>query len=116
MSQEFLTISLFKYDMPFPPINNIPINKVQSLAVEIAGYGEEFPIILEIELFDTRKILKVRSSILIINETNYDFRILFSRYLESEEIVCKSRGKSSVPVDYVKHLIGFIPTHLSCSD
>ncbi|CAG9335375.1 VPS13_3 [Blepharisma stoltei] len=116
MSQEFLTLCLFKFDMPFPPINNIPINKVQSLAVEIAGYGEEFPIILEIELLDTRKILKVRSSILIINETNYDFKIKFSRYLESEEMMCESRGKCSVPVDYVKHLIGFMPTHINSED
>ncbi|CAG9335335.1 VPS13_2 [Blepharisma stoltei] len=109
ISQEFLTVSLFKPEMPFPPINNIPINKVQCLTVDVDCYGQQFPIILEIGLIETRKILTVRSSIVILNETTFDIKLLFSKFLESEEKICPAKQECSVPIDFVNHLLGFMP-------
>lgn len=109
ISQEFLTVSLFKTEKLFPPINNIPINKVQCLSVEVSCYGQEFPIILEIGLIETRKVLTVRSSVLVKNETKFDIKLLFNKYLESEEMICPAKGEVSIPVDFVKHLLGFMP-------
>ena len=116
LSKEYLNVSIINEKKKYPPCENIPINKVQSLTHFINTFQEEIPIIFDIELKDTCKIFTVRSPIIIKNETAYDLNVLFSGKSASDEICCKSQESIPVPITYVKHLVGIMPVMIRASE
>lgn len=112
-SQELLTATIFRNEESFEPIKNIPINRVQSKVITIADSGNHISVILDIELMGTRKILKVRSSVVIRNETEYAMRIMFSKNRNMDERLCRAGEECPVPIDFVTHLMGMIPEHVA---
>ncbi|CAG9311707.1 VPS13_6 [Blepharisma stoltei] len=113
LSRELLNATIYRNEAPFEPITNIPINRVQSIDVNVTDGGNLIPVILDIDLMGTRKVLKIRSSIVIKNETIYDMRILFSRAHDMDERLCKAGEECPVPIDFTNHLMGIIPLHIN---
>ena len=112
-STEYFDLTLYKEGVPLQPIKDVPINKVQALTYLVELEGETVPINVEIKLNGTRKVLTVTSNVLIVNETEFNFRVLFSKPHKTNEVECLAGAETPVPVDFEKHLLGLAPNHLS---
>lgn len=115
LSQEYLNVS-FLNDIGYTSLKNIPINKVQSLSQEVMDDTEKVPIVLDIELQGTTKLFIVRSSVVIVNETSHDLKVLFNRQSLFEERICKSQESIPVPIHFVMYKLGIMPMSVKTYD
>ncbi|CAG9335795.1 VPS13_4 [Blepharisma stoltei] len=108
-SQSYLNITIYDSEIPCEPITNVPFNRVQSLTYNFSLKNQKYPVIIDIELKESRKLLRVKSPITIINQTNADMKILLHNGFKTEEKFCEISKSCIVPVDFTKSLFGAAP-------
>lgn len=98
-SQDLLTIHIYKAEEYLGPLTNIPINKIQSLTYQV-NLGEDVPIIIEIEMTGTRKLLRVLSPLMVKNETFMSFKMLLRTISKSREVGAETRSYRFLQIYY----------------
>jgi vacuolar protein sorting-associated protein 13A/C len=107
LSQETFTILLHR-DPPVTPIDRIKISRVGSVSRKITDGYQEFLTIVEVRIEDTRRVLRVTSSMAFFNHTEFDIHVILSG-AQNQVVSCEAGKRLPLPIDYASSEVSILP-------
>jgi len=104
-----LNIRLIHDGFEIAALAGINLKKSQCVARDFDYRGENYTVLLESKLIDTRKVLIVRAPVVIKNEMNVDLHVFFPYKPRNLVAECKAGRVCPVPFLYEQTSIGLLP-------
>lgn len=107
LSREMFSITLQR-DPPLTPIRRVRISRVGSVSRVISDGINNFVAIVDVRIEDTRRVLRVTSSMLLVNHTEFDIHVILSG-IQNQVVSCDSGKKLPLPIDYASSEVSILP-------
>jgi vacuolar protein sorting-associated protein 13A/C len=110
LSRESFTIVLNR-SPAVSPINHIGISRVGSVSRTISDTLHKYLAIVDLRIEeDTRRVLRVTSSMLFVNHSEFDIHVLLSG-VQNQVVSCEAGKKLPLPVDYASSQVSILPVN-----
>jgi vacuolar protein sorting-associated protein 13A/C len=109
LSRESFTIVLNR-EPAISPISRIRISRVGSVSRIVSDKLHKYLAIVDLRIDDTRRVLRVTSSMLFVNHSEFDIHVMLSG-TQNQVVSCEAGKRLPLPVDYASSEVSILPVN-----